>query len=325
MQIVEIPLTEYKRIKSVVPKPILELAALWAACTQCIKKLRSGTLGALPLPLIRNLNRSPTRKTQGHRVSCGINSQPPRGHVEIGTQGLSSAEDATNPAVATQPPTASASYISCEDGAGSAAPPPVQTSVPSPISKASPSSSTEDPLIIDLASPSVQCVINEVLKRPTFTNSGTSESDCPSESVGTTSVTPALSEVKPTSRITMGLLALSLNQAGLIISLREVAGAENYLKALETDNGSRVVCNHVECRGEWDPDVYCLPGGQETATAAAKESGMPFLQLKSSLPKVFIAPSRVGGIRVYGSDGMVVYRNTGLARSGRLQRFATIF
>lgn len=109
-----------------------------------------------------------------------------------------------------------------------------------------------------------------------------------------------------------------MTQSGLVVSLRETSGVEKYVKALESPKKSeqRIVCDHVECLGQWDPDFYHRPSGSEQPPAEAPTEN----STKPGLAKVVIAPTRIGGIRAYGSDGILVYRVNTLARSSRLQR-----
>ncbi|VDL92212.1 unnamed protein product [Schistocephalus solidus] len=130
---------------------------------------------------------------------------------------------------------------------------------------------------------------------------------------------PSSRELIP-SQLSAGLLTLTLGLSGLSISLRAQS-------AQQMEIGD---CGHLECIGAWDPDFevqtpkdgFLDEGMSHAAAAAAAIEPQPqrTVAFTPGLAKVIVAPTKVGGIRFYGDDGMLVQRVVSLARSARLSR-----
>uniref|UniRef100_A0A0X3QHG7 E3 ubiquitin-protein ligase n=1 Tax=Schistocephalus solidus TaxID=70667 RepID=A0A0X3QHG7_SCHSO len=130
---------------------------------------------------------------------------------------------------------------------------------------------------------------------------------------------PSSRELIP-SQLSAGLLTLTLGLSGLSISLRAQS-------AQQMEIGD---CGHLECIGAWDPDFevqtpkdgFLEEGMSHAAAAAAAIEPQPqrTVAFTPGLAKVIVAPTKVGGIRFYGDDGMLVQRVVSLARSARLSR-----
>ncbi|KAL5111802.1 E3 ubiquitin-protein ligase hecd-1 [Taenia crassiceps] len=127
-------------------------------------------------------------------------------------------------------------------------------------------------------------------------------------------------KVNQLDRLTAGLLSVSISSSGLVVCLRETIGAERYLKALATANNEVVTCNHTECTGNFNPDFYqhftegWIEDQEEQRTAKQVVSD------SVGLEKIVIAQSKSGGIRFYGTDGLLIYRANAFSRTARLQK-----
>uniref|UniRef100_A0A5K3EHQ7 Tub domain-containing protein n=1 Tax=Mesocestoides corti TaxID=53468 RepID=A0A5K3EHQ7_MESCO len=235
-----------------------ELNSLWPKIETHLKKIRSSTLGIIPLPL----NGSHVKPTNCEALQCVCGAaqrqQPKRpvltaaSSVKETTAGSATVaspgnEDTTG---VTQPGTTT-SYISCEDTPSRQLPSVVNAS----FSKSS-SASINDPFVADLTTPVLGTAKAEDIES-TWTRSGTTESDLIPE--GCTGINNFESTC---CRLTAGLLSLSLNKAELVFSLNKASGAEKYLRAFEAqDDESPISCGHIECMGVFDPDFYQPPTG----------------------------------------------------------------
>ncbi|KAL5962360.1 hypothetical protein TSMEX_009973, partial [Taenia solium] len=120
--------------------------------------------------------------------------------------------------------------------------------------------------------------------------------------------------------LTAGLLSLSVSSSGLVVCLRGTGGAERYLKALATANNEVVACNHMECAGAFDPDFYQHFAKSWVDDQEEQRTAKQTLPDIVGLEKIIIAQSRSGGMRFFGTDGLLIYRANAYSRTAKLQK-----
>ena len=128
-------------------------------------------------------------------------------------------------------------------------------------------------------------------------------------------------KVDPTNRLTAGLLSLRLSSVGLVVCLREAEGAERYVKALAaTGNEEIIKCRHSECNGTFNPDCYQHSTKGSNEELEDDENFKQAFAYKVGLERIIVAPSRMGGIRFYGRDGVLIHKISSVSRNAKFLR-----
>lgn len=339
---------------------VIDFTMLWRECQKHIPLLRGGTLGVLPLPLARTQFPTRKSSTSSHtgRLARSSRPNPPGRNVRLPVQSnLTRTElikkhvseesvftQSTNTCPAITTPSSQTEEFESVTM-------PRNTSGSKSFSSAQEDKHLIVPTIQPLSEESSPAVFTESdSDRSAATamsgNSSqisdfprASEEPAPNSTIRPNSmITTMISESEPTAeplardlqlgRLCLGLMVLTLSPSGLIIMLRKSGETENYIKAARSNKEERVKCNHLECMNIWDPDfamdaprnIFTLDGLPEFGIASkALHHSSPAYQVGTE--KVVITPTRVGGVRMYGPDGMLLFRSTALSRSSRLQRY----
>ncbi|VDM31369.1 unnamed protein product [Hydatigera taeniaeformis] len=245
----------------------------WLKCQACIMRTCSCKVGVLPLPL--KCGQGKTSIPEALYGACSTLPLGGKGNLPVEETDVSSGK------------------VDPENGGFD-------------VKETSPAISKE--LVFVDNTPFVESLTSTQSYPNTATSEDTQKLSCTAEIDFTSNeIRDFQTKINQLNRLTVGLLSLSISSSGLVVCLRKDVEAEPYLKALAIDDNEMVICNHIECSGEFDPDFF-KPFSRNLIEDKAKQEALnQTLPDSTNLGKIIISPSGSGGVRFFGTDDCILF------------------